>query len=199
MAITIEAYGAAASKTTSAQVLDCFSRCNAGALLDLLPHGAMWPRDLDTDLWKLVSAFAIELGRVDCQIETMLAESYPDTAQQTLTHWEDIAGLPDACDGVVDSTIAGRQQGVVDVFAQDNALDPVFWAAYWLALGYAYPTITKNSAFCTGVSCTGDALCPLEAVFTITLTFATGADDALLECKTRKLWPDYAPLIIIFV
>lgn len=197
---TIILNGATASQGQTASVPDCFNRCNDVPFCDLLPHGAMWPRARDTNLFKLCSAMSIELGRVDKQVETMLAESFPDTAQQTLTHWEENCGIPDACDGEVAATIALRQQDVVDCWASDHSLNDEFWGEIAAKFGYAAPIITKNSPFCAGVNCAGDdATCSLEALLTVTFTFTNGADDALLECKIRKFWPLYATLIVIFV
>lgn len=195
---TIIAYGATASQTTSSQVLDCFDRCNIPALCNLLPQGAMWPRDTDTKLYDLCSALGIEYGRVDCQVAIMLQESYPDTAQQTLTHWEENCGIPDVCDGEVAGTIPERQDNVVECWRQDHVLNDAFWTTLAAKYGYPPPVITKAAAFCTGINCAGDPLCPLEAVLTVTFTFPSGADDELLECKLRKLWPPYSPLIVVF-
>lgn len=197
--MTISLQALAATQTSEDTTLDCFDRCNTGAFLNLLPVGAMWPRDTDTKLYDLCSALSIELGRVDCQVRTMLAESYPDTAQQTLTHWEDICGIPDACDGEVAPTIAERQDDVVACFRQDHVLNDDFWGTLAGLYGYPAPTIVKNAAFCTGVNCAGDPICPLDALYTVIFTFPTGLDDALLECKIRKFWPPYATLLVVFV
>ena len=196
---TIPVYGQAGSQAGASVTIDFFSRDNTAAFCDLLPHGAMWPRAPDTELHKLCSAIAIDLGRTDSHIDLMLSESYPDTAQQTLTHWEAIAGLPDACDGEVASTVAARQQDIVNVFAQDHVLNDAYWSALSGAYGYSAPTITKNSAFCTGVNCTSDPLCSLDSILTVTFTFASGALDSLLECKIRKFWPKWCTLQVIFV
>jgi len=196
--MTIDVFGHAASGGTTSARLDAFSRCNSVPFCDLLPHGAMWPRARDTNLAKLCSAMSIEIGRTDVQTRTMLAESYPDTAQQTLTHWETIAGLPDACDGELAATVSARQQDVVDVFTQDHVLNDAYWAALAGVYGYAAPTITKNSAFCTGINCTTDPLCSLESLLTVTFTFVSGANDVLLECKIRKFWPEWTTLLVIF-
>lgn len=196
---TIDAYGHVAALAGAAVHLDCFSRCNDAAFCDLLPHGAMWPRDRDTNLFKLCSAMSIELGRFDKQVDLMNAESFPDTAQQTLTHWETIAGLPDACDGELASTVAQRQQDVVNVFAQDHVLNDDFWTTLAAVYGYAPPVITNNAAFCTGINCTSDPICSLESLLTTTFVFTSGADDELLECKIRKFWPDWATLVVTFI
>jgi uncharacterized protein YmfQ (DUF2313 family) len=195
---TIPVYGQAGSQAGAAVTIDFFSRNNTGAFCDLLPHGAMWPRAPDTNLHRLCSAIAIDLGRTDVQIDTMLAESFPDTAQQTLTHWEAIAGLPDACDGELAATVSARQQDVVEVFTQDHVLNDAYWAALAGVYGYAAPIITKNSAFCTGINCTTDPICSLDSLLTVTFTFTSGSDDVLLECKIRKFWPDWTTLVVIF-
>ena len=159
----------------------------------------MWPRARDTVIFKACSSFAIELGRVDKQVDTMLDEAFPDTAQQTLTEWEEQCGIPDACDGIVNPTIPLRQQEVLDCMRQDHVLNDAFWGELALAEGYVAPIITKAAPFCAGVNCASDPVCPLEALLSVTFTFPTGFNDALLECKIRKFWPLFSTLTIIFI
>lgn len=194
----ILAFGASASSTGAPVTLDCINECNAVPFCDLLPQGAMWPRARDTTLFKVCSSFAPELSRVDKQVLTMLRESYPDTAQETLTHFESISGIPDVCDGVVKPTISLRQDEVIEVWRQDHTLNDAFWESIAVGLGYTAPVITKSTPFCTGVNCAGDALCPLEATLGVTFTFDSGLDDVLLECKIRRFWPIFSTLTIVF-
>lgn len=179
-------------------MLDCFDRCHAEPLCDLLPHGEMWPRDQDTTLFELCMTLSLEYSRVDKRIDALLVESLPDTAQETLEDWERICGLPDNCDGALASTVAGRQQDVVDCITQDHTLNLDFWTTLAAKYGYPPPVVSKNSAFCAGVNCAGDPVCGLEALLTVTFTFPTGANDALLECKIRKFWTPVFTLVVAF-
>lgn len=195
---TIDVIGSTLSIDDTNGVLDYFNRCNIDAYCNLLPVGAMWPRIEGTSLHQTCSSLGIELGRVDRQIDWMLAESYPDTAQQTLTLWEFEVGLPDPCVGELADNIPDRQQDVVDKWRQDHVLNDEFWGLLAGTLGYAAPVVTKTSAFCTGKNCAGDPLCPLEALLTVTFTFASAADDELLECKIRTFFPPWSELVIVF-
>ena len=159
----------------------------------------MWPREQGTTIAKLCTALGIEFGRIDNQVDLALDEFYPDTAQQTLSQWESVCGLPDECDGALAATVAGRQSDVVDCIARDHVLNDAFWAALGALYGYAAPTITKNQAFLVGTHETWDPLWSMEALFSVTMTFATGANDALLECKIEKYWPPWSDVIVVFI
>lgn len=188
-----------ATQSSDSTTLDCFDKCHTEPFCDLLPKGVMWPRDPDTEIHALCSALGIEFSRVDKRIDAMLENSYPDTAQESLEDWERVCGLPDLCDGELAPTVAERQADVVACVTQDHTLNDEFWETLANGLGYPAPVITKNSAFCTGVNCAGDLVCSFDALLTVTFTFPTGADDALLECKIRKFWSPIFTLVVIFV
>lgn len=66
-------------------------------LLELLPLGAVWPRDLDTGLAKLLLAKADEFARVDGRADQLIEEADPRTTSEMLSDWERVVGLPDEC------------------------------------------------------------------------------------------------------
>ena len=196
--MTIQLQAIAASLAGADVTLDCFNRCNTGPLINLLPYGAMWPRDDDTTLYRVCSASAIEFGRVDCQVGLMLQESFPDTAQQTLALWEERYGIPDACDPGKAATIELRRDELLWKIRRDHTLNDEFWELLADKYGYPAPTITKNVGFCVGIDCAGDPICPIDAVLTVVMVFTSGDSDGLLECKVRKYWPPYSPLTVVF-
>lgn len=65
------------------------------AFLQLLPSGAVWPRDANAALAKMVSGLAAELQRVDDRGADLLAESITATISDTLASWEADLGLPE--------------------------------------------------------------------------------------------------------
>ena len=79
-------------------------------LKNLLPSGPIWPREEGTDLHQFLDGHAVELQRIDEQIQTLIVESYPETATELIGEWETDVGLPDACFDIPSSLDARRNQ-----------------------------------------------------------------------------------------
>lgn len=103
-------------------------------LLDLLPRGAVWPREPDTTLMRFWSAVAIEPTRIQGRDCDLLAESFPCGATELLPDWERALGLPDECTQGIDWTIALRRAFVCAKLATPGGQT----AAYYVALAAAY-------------------------------------------------------------
>jgi uncharacterized protein YmfQ (DUF2313 family) len=63
-------------------------------LMNLLPAGPAFPRIPNTSIWKMLSALAIELNRVDSQINALVKEAYPQLTTTLIGNWEREMGLP---------------------------------------------------------------------------------------------------------
>jgi uncharacterized protein YmfQ (DUF2313 family) len=109
------------------------------ALLDLLPVGPAWPRELDTTLARFWSAVAIEPTRIQARDCDLLAESYPCGADELLEEWEAVVGLPNACTELVEWTVAERQELVCAWLAMRGGQSIAYYT--WLADLFGY-TIT---------------------------------------------------------
>lgn len=78
-------------------------------LIKLLPRGRAWLAEPESFLYKLCWSFGEELARADARIATLLRETDPKTATETLSDWEKEYGLPDSCSIIAD-TIEGRRR-----------------------------------------------------------------------------------------
>jgi len=78
-------------------------------LRSLLPQGAAWPIDDDTDLLKTISALSKEFERIDQRVDQLMLEIDPRTSSELLNEYENALGLPDNCITSV-LTFAERRQ-----------------------------------------------------------------------------------------
>jgi len=99
----------------------------------LLPGGVLWNLEPDSILTALVSAVAGELARVDARSDDLVNEEDPRTAVETLSDWERVLGLPDACLTVIPSSTADRQAAIVRRLTARGGQS----AAYFLGLAAA--------------------------------------------------------------
>jgi uncharacterized protein YmfQ (DUF2313 family) len=80
-------------------------------MADLLPVGAVWPRDARSVQQRTIAGLAVEYARVYTRDCDLLNESYPCNSLETLTDWERVLGLPDPCTGLLD-TIQQRRAAI---------------------------------------------------------------------------------------
>lgn len=127
----------------------------AEALAALLPTGPAWPRDRDSTLMRLMSAFADLWERVDSRAADLLErESDPRSTIELLEDWERAYGLPDDC--VAEPlTIADRQKALTAKVTMLGGQSIPFFKAFALALGYEI-IIVEHAPFMCGVSECGD-------------------------------------------
>ncbi|NQE47975.1 YmfQ family protein [Herbaspirillum rubrisubalbicans] len=121
-------------------------------LLDLLPPGAIWPRDLDTDLADLLLAKADELARVDGRADQLIEEADPRTTSELLSDWERVAGLPDQCMDLA-STPEERRQRLHQKLVWQGGQSAAFFIELLEALGYPGCTITEFRPFRANSKC----------------------------------------------
>jgi uncharacterized protein YmfQ (DUF2313 family) len=133
----------------------------AQAMLELLPQGQAWPRDLGSTLVMTIDGLADCYGTVDARAADLLEqESDPRKTVELLSDWERNWGLPDLCFKST-PTISARQQMLVfkmtllgnqsrDFFITDVAKN---------MLGYTI-TISEYAPFMAGVSNCGDTRTP---------------------------------------
>jgi uncharacterized protein YmfQ (DUF2313 family) len=97
-----------------------------GQLQALLPQGRAWPREPDTWLGRLLAALAEEFARVDGRAMNLLDEADPFTTLELLPEWERLAGLPDPCLPIADTT-RERQLAVAAKIAGIGGQTPAFF------------------------------------------------------------------------
>ena len=126
----------------------------AVAFAALLPVGAAWPRDPDSDLMGYVAGQAGIWGRVDARAADLLvSESDPRFTAQLLTEWERAYGLPDPCVPVV-QTIPERRTALVAKITAQGGQSRAFFTALAATLGYAIE-IEEFRPFQPGISSAG--------------------------------------------
>lgn len=128
------------------------------ALAALLPHGAAWPRDLDSTLMMFVASLAQEFARVDMRAAQLLAETDPAATTELLSDWERVVGLPDPCVTLV-QTIAQRRQALEGRMTAVGGQSRRFFTELAARLGYSI-TIDEFSsaaaATAAGITYSGD-------------------------------------------
>jgi uncharacterized protein YmfQ (DUF2313 family) len=116
----------------------------ARMLRKLLPPGLLWRTDPDAVESKAFVAMGDELVRVEQRGDTLIEESDPRTAVETLDSWETILGLPDEDVTAVPSTTAERQLAVTQKFIRRGGQRRAYFIELAAACGY---TVTIQDAF----------------------------------------------------
>lgn len=122
----------------------------------LLPSGAAWPRESNTALARFLAALAEEFARVDFRAEQLVDEADPRTTAELLADWERVAGLPDSCVTVAQTT-QERRDALVAKLTNLGGQSRQFFTDLAARLGYSI-TITEFHPFQVGSSAVGDAL-----------------------------------------
>jgi len=124
-------------------------------LQKLLPQGPAFPRITYNAMYALLSAFAVELLRIDTQISDLNCESTPEGADLLIGDWEKDAGFPDQCFNIP-ATLTDRRAQV-----RARLIFPGGLATGWTGTG----NVTAGSNVITGIADTsgiqvGDAVAP---------------------------------------
>ena len=126
-------------------------------LAALLPQGAIWPRDNDSNLMTLLLGLAQEFARVDRRAADVIRESDPRTTLELLEDWERNWGLPDTCLADVEQTIAERRDALVAKIVGTGGQSRPYFIDVAAALGFTI-TIEEFRPFRAGLGRAGDAL-----------------------------------------
>lgn len=119
-------------------------------LLDLLPTGAIWPRDPDSvqvqSLAPLVKTYTRNGGRA----ADLLTDARPVAPVELLPEWQRSLGLPDPCAGVSPS-LETEQQQVAARFVASGGQSIAYYVGVAAALGYPI-SITMFRPFGAGMA-----------------------------------------------
>lgn len=118
--------------------------------LALLPPGRAWNREPDSNMAKLLEAWAAEDAEVEARAAALLEELDPRTTVEMLLDWETMVGLPDPCTGPLTS-LAQRRAAVLARLAELGGQTPAYYVSLAAALGYTV-TITEFEAFTVGMT-----------------------------------------------
>jgi len=132
----------------------------------LLPKGRLW-NDIGCDpLW---DGLVGEYSRVEERSnDLLLAEMDPCTADELLTDWETMVGIPDECTPD-DQTIEERRTAVKERLARVGSLSKTFYEQIGDLLGFDI-IVDSCHDFLAGYSTVGEALCNsdrIRDVFTV--------------------------------
>lgn len=130
----------------------------------LLPPGAVWSREPDATLTKLLAAIAEEMARLDLRAEQLVDEADPRITNELLADWERVAGLPDPC-VVAEQTTQERRDALIAQLTNIGGQSRQYFIALAAALGFTV-TITEFHQFQVDESAVGDALNGDDWVFT---------------------------------
>lgn len=180
-------------------------------LTDLLPRGWAWTREPEAVLMRTFAGLAAEFARVTWRDCNLLDEAYPGTSVETLTDWERICGLPNACTGPLES-VGERRHAVLMQLASRGGQSRAYYIRVAAALGYPI-TITEYLTFRAGQNRAGDGCNGIEWAYTWKInastwamrSFRAGQNQAgqalrsfgnrVLECTMNELKPAHTVLL----
>jgi uncharacterized protein YmfQ (DUF2313 family) len=112
-----------------------------GALLDaLLPGGPAWRDDLTA---RILEAWAEEFSRLDARVAQLIEEADPRTADELLSEWERLLGLPDECFTNIALSIQDRRRLAWQKLTARGGQSRAFFIALAATLGVPGCTITE--------------------------------------------------------
>lgn len=121
-------------------------------LLQLLPEGPVWPRDLDTFMAEVLGTAAESFARVDNNAAALVREFDPREASQLLDDWERNVGLPDECLAPA-TNVAERRRRVHQKLARQGGQSTAFFISLLASIGYPGCTVTEFRPFRAGSKC----------------------------------------------
>lgn len=169
------------------------------ALLNLMPRGPAWPKDLDAIQTLLLQGLASMPARLAAAAKGLIRDAFPATTVNLLANWEASLGLPDPCAGPA-AGLSQRQSQVVTKFAVVGSQSVPYFVNLAASLGYPV-TITE---FTGGSAHNWTVNAP-----TITMArFRTGQSgageplilggNAVLECVFRELKPTHTVVNFVY-
>ena len=173
-------------------------------MLALLPRGAAWPRDRDSQFADLLYAAAVEFSDIDSRSEQLLREMSPYSCAELLEDWETEYALPGDCIQYVQTTNE-RRNALTEKYARLGEQSKQFFIDAAAMLGYTI-TITEYDqnnpgpqADYNGIPLAGDAwnfVWQINAPSTTVVRKRCGTacgeplttfGNELLECTLREL------------
>lgn len=128
----VESTPAAQSSPAISFSADAYAR----QLRELLPPGAAFSPEDDSEISATLQALAQELARVDARGVDLINESDPRTANETITDWERVLKLPDDRVTVIPATLAERQIAITQKYANRGGQNVDFFVKLCALCGY---------------------------------------------------------------
>lgn len=160
----------------------------AAALRKLLPRGAIWRDDPDSNQGRVMTALAGSFERSDAAAVDLLADIFPATTTNLLPEWEASLGLPDACVGPGASLEQRRAQVVARLIA-GGGLSIARYVLFAAELGFEIEVETYapfRVGDTVGMPIGGDAWSFAWGVRVISNTSGLSSDVLLCELQAIK-------------
>lgn len=184
----------------------------ARMLKALLPRGALWNLESDSNLSKSLLAMADELARIDARGDDLIREIDPRTTSELLADFERVYGLPDPCAGEDQST-AQRIASLVAKITSTGGQTKAYYIGIAAALGF---TITidefseyeveddvESPVYDVAWNFAWQVNAPLETIIELTVEdtvedpLATFGNDQL-ECVLEEIKPAHTTIIFAY-
>lgn len=183
--------------------------------MNLLPIGAVWPRDQDSVIAQVSLALIRNYTRNATAAAGLLEDAMPIAPVMMLPEWEESLGLPDPCAGP-SPTIQERQQQVNARFTAAGGQSVPYFIALAASLGYSV-TITQFAPFRAGINAVGQPISGETWAFAWQINapqftierFSAGRDavgdplaswgNTVLQCEMQRVAPAHTVLIFNYV
>jgi uncharacterized protein YmfQ (DUF2313 family) len=128
----------------------------------LLPHGLIWRPSRDSNLYRLLQAFASEMERIESRAKSLRRELDPHFTNEMLEDWERITGMPPECVPPPESLI-DRRNLVLAQLGKRGGQSRQFYIDLAASLGYTveireFHPFVAGPAYGDDRSKAGDAL-----------------------------------------
>lgn len=115
-------------------------------LYNLLPRGLAWNREPDSNVYKLISALAVEFCRMDLRLDDLLREIDPFQTNELLPDFEQMLGLPCECLSDLELSFDDRRRFVIAALAAIGGASIDYFENILLTLGYEVEIIDYTVA-----------------------------------------------------
>lgn len=129
----------------------------ARQLKALLPRGAVWKLEPESELSKLLTALAQELARVDGRAEDVVNEWDPRTALELLSDWEEMLGLPDDVFTEIPASVGERRTNILSRLLARGGASHQYFIDVAAVLGFTI-TISEYTVSRSGTLKSGDPI-----------------------------------------
>lgn len=153
-------------------------------LLAKLPEGGVFRRDRASFFFRLFTAIARELARVDERATELLTQAPPWLSVELLPEWERVLGLPST------GSIGARQLAVGAKLGDQGGCSIPYMRSLAVLLGYDIE-ITEYLPWQCGISSCVDPLVGDAWMATWTVTYASGLLDSLLQSTLIAARPNH--------
>lgn len=171
------------------------------ALLNLLPRGRVWPKELASVQARSVACYAPTFQRISEAAVGLLVDAFPATTVDLLSEWETTLGLPDVCTVPGSQTLAERQQAVADKLSAAGGPQRPYYVQIATRLGLSV-TIDEYQILTVDNGHVGDFLYGdgwpwswlVQAPVTAYGTLAANT----LNCRLQTEAPEYTSVVLGF-